>query len=118
MPLTTSSAWKSVDEAMLASRTQSTGVPSVAYPMVPSPKSTSVTHSGRRVVIERAIADLLPSGAITASSIPGTVEQRPTHGVQPRRRDPVVVGQQDVRTCNLMVEADQRSPGQLNNLVP
>ena len=56
----------------MARRTQSTGVPSVAKPMVPSSKGTSCTHSGRRVVIMRAKAERLPSGAMTASSIPAT----------------------------------------------
>ena len=46
---------------------------SVAYPTDPSPKSTSSTHSGRRVVIERAIAERFPSGAITASRIEDTL---------------------------------------------
>ena len=40
---------------------------------LPSPKSTSWTHSGRRVVMPRPIAERLESGAITASSSPGTV---------------------------------------------
>ena len=39
---------------------------------MPSSKGTSWTHSGRRVVIMRAKAERLPSGAMTASSIPGT----------------------------------------------
>ena len=72
IPDTTSSASNPSIRPSRASRTQSTGVPSVAYPTVPSPKSTSCTHSGRRVVIDRAIAERLPSGAITASSIPGS----------------------------------------------
>ena len=72
MPETMSSASKPSTSPSVASRTQSTGVPSVAKPCVPSPKSTSCTHSGRRVVIERAIAERLPSGAMTTSSMSGT----------------------------------------------
>ena len=49
------------------SRTQSTGVPSVAKPIVPSSNGVFCTHSGRRVVIIRAIAERLPSGATTSS---------------------------------------------------
>ncbi len=72
MPDTTSSASNPSTSPRLARRTQSTGVPSVAYPTVPSSKSTSCTQSGRRVVIDLAIAERFPSGAITASSIPST----------------------------------------------
>ena len=72
IPETTSSALNPAISPSLASLTQSTGVPSVAYPTVPSPKSTSCTHRGRLVVIDRAIAERLPTGAITASSIPGS----------------------------------------------
>ena len=50
---------------------------------VPSPKSTSSTHSGRRVVIERAVAERLPSGAITASSTLGELEQRRRSACRP-----------------------------------
>ena len=60
----------------VANRTQSTGVPSVAKPVVPSPNSTSSTHSGGRVVMLRALADRFASGAITASSTPGTPAAR------------------------------------------
>ena len=49
-----------------AKRTQSTGVPSVAKPLWPSPKSTSSTLSGERVVMLRAVALRLVSGAITS----------------------------------------------------
>src|SRR3954453_16221424 len=73
MPETTASALKSSTSPSLARRTQSTGVPSVAKPYVPSWNSTRSTHSGRRVVIERAMAERLPSGAMTASSMPGTM---------------------------------------------
>ena len=55
-----------------AKRTQSTGVPSVAKPDVPSPNSSSSTHRGVRKVMLRAVAERLESGAITASSMPGT----------------------------------------------
>src|SRR5829696_5674442 len=70
MPETIRSASKPSTRPSEAKRTQSTGVPSVAYPAVPSPKSTSCTHSARRVVIPRPIAERLESGAITASSSP------------------------------------------------
>ena len=63
--------------------------------MLPSPKSTSCTHSGRRVVIERAIAERFPSGAITRRSIPGNPEQRAAQVLQPVGLDSVVVGEQD-----------------------
>src|SRR5256714_12478186 len=53
-------------------RTQSTGVPSVANPVVPSSNSTSSTHSGSRVVMLRAVALRLESGAMTERSMPGT----------------------------------------------
>src|SRR5215217_5043152 len=67
MPATTRSGWKPSISPSAASRTQSTGVPSQAKPWVPSSKPTSVTHSGRLNVIERAVAERLESGAITAS---------------------------------------------------
>ena len=68
MPETIRSAVKPSIRPSAAKRTQSTGVPSVAKPTVPSPNGTSSTHSGRRVVIERAVAERLESGAMTASS--------------------------------------------------
>ncbi len=74
MPATTMSALKPSIAPRLARRTQSTGVPSVAYPTVPSGKGTSATHSGRRVVMERAIAERLPSGAITSKRMSGSSE--------------------------------------------
>src|SRR3954468_1532355 len=55
-----------------AKRTQSTGVPSVAKPVVPSANSISSTQSGLRGVMLRAVALLFESGAITARSTPGT----------------------------------------------
>src|ERR671915_1306340 len=55
-----------------AKRTQSTGVPLVAKPDVPSPNSTSSTSSGSRKVMLRAVAERFESGAMTASSMPGT----------------------------------------------
>src|SRR3954447_7446570 len=51
-----------------AKRTQSTGVPSVAKPTRPSSKVTSSTESGERVVMLRAVALRLESGAITSTS--------------------------------------------------
>src|SRR5918996_2207351 len=55
-----------------AKRTQSTGVPLVAKPLVPSPNSTSSTVSGSRKVMLRAVAERFESGAITPSSMSGT----------------------------------------------
>ena len=69
MPATTRSGSKSSTRPSEASRTQSTGVPSHENPCVPSSNGTSVTHSGRRVVIERAVADMFASGAMTASTM-------------------------------------------------
>src|SRR5215212_9663152 len=71
MPDTISSGSKSISPSA-AKRTQSTGVPSVAKPLVPSPNSTSSTQSGWRVVMLRAVAERFESGAMTASSIPGS----------------------------------------------
>src|SRR4051794_11795948 len=70
IPETISSGWNSISPSV-AKRTQTTGVPSVAKPDVPSPNSISSTQSGRRVVIERAVALRFESGAMTASSMPG-----------------------------------------------
>src|SRR4051812_21035135 len=50
-----------------AKRTQSTGVPSVAKPVVPSSNSISSTQIGERVVMLRAVALRLESGAITCT---------------------------------------------------
>ena len=71
MPDTISSGLKPIRPSA-AKRTQSTGVPSVAKPVVPSPNSTSSTHRGLRVVMLRAVALRFESGAITASSTSGT----------------------------------------------
>src|SRR4051794_2498403 len=72
IPETMSSGEKPAISPSEAKRTQSTGVPSVAYPSVPSPKSTSSTTSGRRVVMPRPMAERFPSGAIVASSTSST----------------------------------------------
>ena len=48
-----------------AKRTQSTGVPSVAYPVEPSRSVTSTTVSGRSMVMPRPTALRFESGAIT-----------------------------------------------------
>ena len=80
----------------MAKRTQSTGVPSVAKPTLPSPKSTSSTQIGRRVVIERAVAERLESGAMTASSTPGTSASARRRACSPSALDAVVVGEQDL----------------------
>jgi hypothetical protein len=71
MPETISSGTNSISPRA-AKRTQSTGVPSVAKPLLPSPNSTSSTQSGWRIVMLRAVALRFESGAITASSTPGT----------------------------------------------
>ncbi len=71
MPETISSGLNSTRPSA-AKRTQSTGVPSVAKPLVPSANSISSTQSGLRVVMLRAVALRLESGAITASSMSGT----------------------------------------------
>src|SRR6266508_1573392 len=55
-----------------AKRTQSTGVPSVAKPRLPSSNSTSCTQSGERVVMLRAVALRFESGAITCTATSGT----------------------------------------------
>src|SRR5918992_442480 len=71
MPETISSGSKSIRPSA-AKRTQSTGVPSVAKPVLPSPNSTSSTQSGWRIVMLRAVALRFESGAITASSTSGS----------------------------------------------
>ena len=72
MPDTISSGWNSIRPSA-AKRTQSTGVPSVAKPLVPSPNSTSSTQSGSRSGdAARPVAQRFESGAITASSTPGS----------------------------------------------
>src|SRR5918992_1262035 len=71
MPDTISSGSKSI-RPRAANRTQSTGVPLVAKPVVPSPNSTSSTVSASWNVMLRAVAERFESGAITASSTPGT----------------------------------------------
>ena len=55
-----------------------------------------LTHSGRRVVIERAIAERLPSGAITARRTPSSADERAAHRLQALGLDPVIVCQQYV----------------------
>src|SRR6185312_3236932 len=51
-----------------AKRTQSTGVPSVANPVLPSRSSTSATFSERWMVMPRAEPERFESGAITWTS--------------------------------------------------
>src|SRR5215213_1998859 len=55
-----------------AKRTQSTGVPSVAKPVVPSPNSTSSTQIGSWRVTARPVALRFESGAMTSSSTSGS----------------------------------------------
>jgi hypothetical protein len=80
----------------LARRTQSTGVPSVAKPNVPSSKGTCCTHSGRRVVIMRAKADAVAVGRDDGQLDARHLRQRPAHGLQALGLDAVVVGEQDL----------------------
>src|SRR3954471_18143074 len=74
IPETISSGWNSTSPSV-ANLTQSTGVPSVANPLVPSSNSISSTQSGSRVVMLRAVALRLESGAMTASSTSGTASR-------------------------------------------
>ena len=53
-------------------------------------------RSGRRVVIERAVAERLESGAMTASSTPGTSASARRSACRPVGVDAVVVGEQDL----------------------
>jgi hypothetical protein len=71
MPETMSSG-RSPIRPSSAKRTQSTGVPSVAKPVVPSSNSISSTHRGERVVMLRAVALRLESGAIRLTSTSGS----------------------------------------------
>ena len=64
--------------------------------MVPSPNSTSSTQSGVRVVMLRAVALRLESGAITASSTPGTSSSARRMACRPIGLDAVVVGEEDL----------------------
>src|SRR5829696_6061798 len=70
MPDTISSGGSSI-RPRDAKRTQSTGVPSVAKPLVPSPNSTSSTQIGSWSVTARPVALLFESGAITSRSTSG-----------------------------------------------
>ena len=84
-----------------ANRTQSTGVPSVAYPVSPSANVTSSTHSGERVVMLRAVALRFESGAITCTSSLRDRGQRPAQRLQALSLDPVVVGDQNLHASIL-----------------
>ena len=95
MPDTISSGSNSTRPSA-AKRTQSTGVPSVAKPVPPSPKSTSSTQSGSRVVMLRAVALRFESGAITASSTPGTSSSASRMRPEAHGLDAVVVREQDL----------------------
>ncbi len=109
MPETISSGVCSTSPSA-AKRTQSTGVPSVAKPIVPSPNSTSSTHSGERVVMLRAVALRFESGAITDSSTPGHLQQRAAQHVQAGGADAVVVGEQDLHRGPQDSRASVRAP--------
>ena len=58
-------------------------------------RSTSSTESGERVVMLRAVALRLESGAMRDDSSSSSADQRPTQALQPGGADPVVVGEQD-----------------------
>ena len=61
---------------------------------MPSSNGISWTHSGRRIEIERAVAEWFSSGAITASSMSSSADERPPQRLQALGVDPVVVGEQ------------------------
>src|SRR3954447_10082493 len=102
-----------------AKRTQSTGVPSGAKPTRPSSNSISSTPSGERVVMLRAVALRLESGAMTSTSTsssstsarrracsPGA--EMPSSLVRRMRTDPIL-GVRDtaaVATVRLEIEYD------------
>src|SRR5215217_6539781 len=71
IPDTISSGGSSIRPSA-AKRTQSTGVPSVAKPLVPSPNSTSSTQIGSCRVTARPVALRFESGAITSRSTSGS----------------------------------------------
>src|SRR5215212_5639186 len=71
IPDTISSGGSSISPSA-AKRTQSTGVPSVANPLVPSPNSTSSTQIGSWRVTARPVALRFESGAITPRSTSGS----------------------------------------------
>ena len=93
MPDTISSGTNSISPSA-AKRTQSTGVPSVANPVVPSANSSSSTQSGLRVVMRArggaAVGVRRDHGQLDARDL----EQRAAHGVQALRLDAVVVGEE------------------------
>ena len=64
--------WSIADQAELGEADAVDGVPSVAKPTRPSSKSTSSTLSGERVVMLRAVALRLESGAMTSTSTPSS----------------------------------------------
>src|ERR1044072_3821234 len=85
-----------------AKRTQSTGVPPVAKPRSPSPNSPSATARGERVVMLRAVALRLESGAITSTSTPSSSRRARRAACKPgaeipsslvsRTRTPAILG--------------------------
>ena len=94
MPETISSG-RSPSRPRSAKRTQSTGVPSVAKPVVPSSNSTSSTQIGERVVMLRAVPLRFVCGAITRTLDAVELAERAAQLVQPAGADSVVVCEQD-----------------------
>src|SRR3954454_22730999 len=79
----TISSGRSPTRTSSAKRTQSTGVPSVPYPIEPSSKGISSTQRGERVVMLRAVALRLESGAITWTSSSGILRNSTRRAFSP-----------------------------------
>src|SRR3954454_8302348 len=79
----TISSGRSTTSPSSAKRTQSTGVPSVAYPIDPSSNGSPSTQSGERVVMLRAVALRLESGAITWTSSSGILRSSTRRAFSP-----------------------------------
>ena len=98
----TISSGRSPTSPSSANLTQSTGVPSVAKPLDPSSKGISSTQSGERVVMLRAVALRLESGAMTWTSRPSIPMSSFRRAFRPvawipsslviRRRTPTILG--------------------------
>ena len=104
MPETISSGSNSIRPSA-AKRTQSTGVPSVAKPVVPSSNSISSTQSGSRVVMLRAVALRLEFGAIMASSMPGTSSSARRRVCRPVALMPSSLREEDLHAAPRIVRA-------------
>src|SRR4051812_34098686 len=79
----TISSGRSPTNPSSAKRTQSTGVPSVAYPLEPSSNGISSTQRGDRVVMLRAVALRFESGAITWTSSSGILQSSARRAFSP-----------------------------------